>query len=244
MKVLLFTQKKDYIKVIGLLCKEIHKSLVVEEISAFQLANIATSHPNSLLILDDRLYHDINKECLEVLIRNKVEVMVLMTSIQSVKRYLNLNIVDYFVSPLDWQAIDMRLRKQYKKHIAIQNLKHEEKQKKIVVKSKTEVFLVPEDDILFFEKRNKEVLIHTYDRIYVCHESLKEIMHHLSENFIRVHSSYIVNFNNAKSVISSGNRKYWIAFENYEDKAHMSRNRAEEILKDAGNHYRLSYITE
>lgn len=244
MKVLLFTEKKDYIKVISLLCDEIHKGITVEAINEFQLANAATSHSRAVLMIDDRLYEKINKDCFEVLEKSKIEVVVLLPNFHNIERYLHLNVLDYFTTPMNWRALDLCIRKLVKKYLTIDLISPKNNKRKFVVKDKSDVYMIPEEDILFFEKDQKTVHIHTRKEMFVCHDSLKAISKHLSESFIRVHTSYIVNFNNASSIVMSGPRKYQIAFEDYDLRANMSRNKAEEILKDTVNHYRLSYIRE
>lgn len=244
MKVLLYTEKKDYVSIIKILCSELNRNIEVETITDCQLVNIATSHPKSILVLDDRMYKKLNKDCLEVLIKSKMEVVILLPKFINIKRYLNLNVVDYFMTPMNWENLNSRILKIYKNHMTLDLISPDIKKKKLLVKGKSEVYMISEEEILFFEKDQKTVKIHTKNHIYTCHESLKELMHHLSESFFRVHTSYIVNFNNATIISSDHNRKYQIQFDDYIYEAKMSRNKADELLKDTVNHYRLSYIME
>lgn len=245
MKILIFTDKEDYVRVIGLLSSDIHKSIDVEVISECRLANIALTHPHDIIIIDDRIFDKINAECLEILERAQMSLMVFLQYKKNIKRYLHLNVLDYFVSPLRWHAIEERIRLQYKRMTALEHLEHVgEIPHKYVVKDKDSVHFLNYSDILFFEMNDKQLHIHTKDGLFKSHESLKKALVRLPEHFIRVHSSYIVNFNNVLNILNTGNRNYRINFNDYSKYAMMSRKKAEELMKDQYNHYRLSYINE
>ncbi len=242
MQILIYTEKEDYFTVIGLLCDEIHHSIEVKEITECQLANAAVSHNTDLIILDDRVYHTLTFECVEMLEKSQIRIMVLLPTKKNIKKYLALNIIDYYVSPLSWEDIDDRIRDEYRHFLILKKMIVHSKQDKLVVKTSNEIFVLPFNDILYLEKSHKETIIHTYEKVYECHDSLKHLLIKLPQSFMRVHSSYIVNFDNAKSIIDVGNRTYHIAFDSYGDYAVMSRKRSEEILDHTLNHYRMSYI--
>lgn len=243
MKILLFTDKTDYAKVIGLLADEIHKDIDVEVISDCQLVNVALSHPHDLIIIDDKVYDQLNVECFEILSKSQMDTIVFLQKKGNIKSYLALNVVDYFVSPLEWERIDLRLKKQFKRMMMLRNLEHEgEVSFKFVLKNKSEIQLIKYADILCFHKTHKLVKIYTTHGEYVTHDSLKHILTRLPKSFIRVHSSYIVNFSNATSIVDAGNRSFSIEFGDHDLVAMMSRKHAEELMHDTLNHYRLSFI--
>jgi DNA-binding LytR/AlgR family response regulator len=60
---------------------------------------------------------------------------------------------------------------------------------------------VKHDDLLFVEALKDYVVIHTRKESYTIHSTMKEIERKLSDRrFIRVHRSYIVNFNAIESI--------------------------------------------
>jgi DNA-binding LytR/AlgR family response regulator len=245
MKILVFTEKTDYIKVLGLLAEEIHKDIDVEVISECQLANACVSDHHDLVVIDDRLYHELNEECLDALKKTQVDLIVLLGDRKNVKRYLNFNLLDYFVSPLNWEHIDERLKKQFKRSSALDHIEHkDERPQKYLLKHKSRVQFIDYADILYFEKHDKHVHVHTNHKVYESNESLKKLIGKLPDEFIRVHSAFIVNFDNARAIRSTGNRSYSIAFKSYEGVATMSRKRANELMQDTMKRYRLSYIEE
>jgi DNA-binding LytR/AlgR family response regulator len=80
--------------------------------------------------------------------------------------------------------------------------------------------------------------------IYETHDSLKHMIESLPNSFLRVHSSYIVNFDHAYKVVETKNKSYFISFKNYDEVAHMSRQKASDILSDPKTHSRLYFIDQ
>jgi|GEM_PF-1226437 len=244
MQVLIYTKKQDYVKVIGLLCEEIHHSIEVNDTSECQLTNSALSNSVDLVIIDDRQYELLTSDCIQMLEEHQTKLIVLLKRKGDIEKYLSMNIVDYFVSPLSWEGIRTSIKSVYKELKYLRHLIKEDGHDKIVVKTNSEIYFVPFKEILYLEKSNKETIIHTKNQTIECNESLKKLGNRLPETFIRVHSSYIVNFINAKHITDIGNRTYHISFDDYLDYAVMSRKKSEQLLDHAINHYRLSFIED
>jgi len=243
MKVLVYTEKKDFFKVIRLLCEDIHHSIMVEQISRSQLANNATSRNMNVIILDDRLYDTLSEECLEMMTKSQIKIIVYITMKEHIQRYLALNLLGYYVSTVIWDDLADRLKDEFRDS---QTLKlfgpHFHKEKKLLVKNHSEISIINHNDILFMKRVKNSTLIHTKTHTYECHDSLKHLMVKLPACFMRVHNSYIVNFDNAKKIIDVGNRTYHVSFDDIENYAVVSRKRSEDILEHAINHYRMSFI--
>jgi len=241
----MYTEKDDYLRVMQLLCHDIHHDIEVRRITECQLANEATSRSLSIIIIDDRLYETLTEACLDMLIKSQIRVIVLLSKKINVKRYLPLNLLDYFCSPLIWEDIDECLRNEYRNNLVLKQLgPNFDGSNKLVVKVGTEIVVINFSDILFFEKNHKNTVIHTSEHMYECHENLKHLLVRLPDSFFRVHSSFIVNFNNAKTITDIGNRTYQISFDKNDVYAIMSRKRSEDILEHALNHYRMSFVEE
>lgn len=54
-------------------------------------------------------------------------------------------------------------------------------------------YSVPEDRILFFEAANKKMLLRTFGQAFDFYMPSDEVMKQLSDSFVRIHKSYIVN---------------------------------------------------
>ena len=65
------------------------------------------------------------------------------------------------------------------------------------------------DEILYFEKKGRQALIHTADNIYKTNMTTKEIWESIDEGmFATIHGSFIVNLKHVKTVSSGGVRMF------------------------------------
>jgi len=206
------------------------------------LINAAVSYSLDIFIFDDSLYETLSDDCIQLMISNQIKFVVLLRNKMNIKRYLAFNLVDYFVAPLEWDEIDERLREEYRDFLALKKTVGLGLEERLVVKTSSEIHAIQYSDILFLERCKKITRIHTYDKVYRCHDSLKHLLVKLPNEFIRIHSSYIVNFDNANHVMDVGNRTYHILFDDYDKCAIMSRQKSEELLEHTINHYRMSIV--
>lgn len=65
----------------------------------------------------------------------------------------------------------------------------------IVIKSTNDIIFIKTADIYFFKAEDKYTTVCTYDEEYILDESLTELENRLTENFIRVHRSCLINSN-------------------------------------------------
>lgn len=245
MNVLVYSEKKDYFRGLSLTVTDIHHRIVVKGITNCQLANEATSRSLELIVLDDTLYETLSQACIEMLVKSQVKVIVFLSERKNIKRYLCMNIVDYFTTPISWHGVDERLRIEYRHSLTLNQIGPNFKSAlKLLVKTHAEILVLNFSEILYFERVHKNTRIYTQTKVHECHESLKYLLHKLPDSFVRVHNSYIINFNNAKEIINVGNRTYHVSFENQKSYALVSRKRSEDILDHAINHYRMVYVDE
>lgn len=94
------------------------------------------------------------------------------------------------------------------------------------------LFLEPQE-ILYFERegRKTRLVCHEGDGIEIS-DSLQSLQEHLPKNFLRVHSSFIVNLNNVHEVRSQPSRSWQIQMKGSDKYIPFSRKRYDE-LKDA-----------
>lgn len=72
--------------------------------------------------------------------------------------------------------------------------------------AKQETFQVPYKKIAYFEKRLRVIYVHTSDKVYQYYGSMEEVWERVKVSgkyFIRVGKSYIVNYNNIRSMSMS-----------------------------------------
>ena len=243
MKVLVFTEKNDYFNIIRQLVYDENPKLTVERVTEWELGNLTLSSPKHVLVLDDRLYNYLNEDCLEIFKKNYNPILLLLENQSEVKKYLSLNVVDFFVMPMDWKRFKTSLVRCIHNMQRLSLLiKNEKVINKLVLKRKNDILFINFEKILYLEKKDKLVLIHTNHDTYETHDSLKNMMKTLPKSFLRVHSSYIVNFDHAYKIVEIKNKSYYIHFKNYDGVAHMSRQKASDILNNPETHPRLYYI--
>ncbi|CAH2213182.1 LytR/AlgR family response regulator transcription factor [Tepidibacter aestuarii] len=100
---------------------------------------------------------------------------------------------------------------------------------KLTIKNNNEISFILFENILFLEKQDKNVLIHTKKDVYYFQQTLTELESKLSDNFVRTHKSFITNMDKAIKIIDIGNRSYEIEFADTDKVSFMSRYKFEQI---------------
>lgn len=240
MKLLMFTDKMDYLKILKVFLDEMEIAVDIQMVSACALTNAVLKGDHDLILLDDRYVHHLNDDLMTILKDSKADILVFLEHKADIKRYLSLNLLGYFVTPIQWQKVVARLKTLIHREKFLETMEGAS-EGKYIVRDHNAVYFVPFSEILFFEKYEKKVKIHTRAHIYDVKDSLKSILAIMPKDFIRVHSSYVVNFSNANEIIEN-HRNYTITFKDYGNPAPMSRKKANELLEDGENRYRLSFI--
>lgn len=239
MKVLLLTDNTDELHLFQRLV-ESESQIEVVIISDCEQASTVLSKPHDLVMIDDSQYRHLSEQVMKMLERSRIDVMVILKEKSHVQRYLTLNLLAYFVMPFNWTEA-FQIVKQVERRLQLLSYLEPPKLDRYVIRNREGIFFLPYEDILFFQKIEKHVNIHTRERVFRVTDSLKNVQEPLPDNFMRVHSSYIVNFDNVSQIIEE-HRTYTIRFDHYQNVAHMSRKKAEEMKRDVLNRHRLDHI--
>jgi len=139
---------------------------------------------------------------------------------------------DYFLKPID---ID-RFKKVLNDIIVMiskQFEKNEVEVDKIIIKEGQKIHFISFDDIFYFEKENRDVVVYTIKEKYILNKTLTELENNiLNKSFIRTHQSFIVNKTKIKSIGLVGNKSYEIEFDGIKNKASLSRHQYKKFVKD------------
>jgi two-component system, LytTR family, response regulator len=133
-----------------------------------------------------------------------------------------LDAIDYLVKPISFE----RFLKGINKFLSHTQPKQEagnkinEQKDYIVLKADKKNYKIKFSEILFMESLDNYIKIYTTDFSIICYESLTAIEKELSNDFIRIHRSYIINLTKidifTSSFVEIGERKFTIG-RNYKD---------------------------
>jgi two-component system LytT family response regulator len=146
-----------------------------------------------------------------------------------------LNAIDYLLKPFSKDRFDKAVEKiivakepEASKHI--EQLDLQETIDKIVVKNNEAINIIPLDEILYIEAEDDYVMIHTANKKYLKHKTMKFYEKHLdSKRFARIHRSFIVNLNYITKIEKYGKDTYQVVLSSLQ-KLNVSRSRYQ-ILK-------------
>lgn len=145
--------------------------------------------------------------------------------------YSKYAIDSFAVHPFDYILKPIKIEKVVNTITALAadiDQKPKNKQKRFVVKTATGISFINPDSILFLEKQGKKAILHTTSNVYEITCKFNDLEHELSDHFLRVHRSFIVNIDKISKIKDAGNQSYLVYFENYQSTALMSRNKYRE----------------
>jgi two-component system LytT family response regulator len=151
----------------------------------------------------------------------------------------DLNAVDYLLKPFSKERFDKAVAKAIGKiddksqSLGIKSLKQHVAENsvldKIVVKSNSNIHVIPLNEVLYIESEDDYVMIHTVKGKHLKHQTMKFYEQQLdSKRFIRIHRSYIVNVSEINKIEKFGKETYQVVLKN--GKAlKVSRSRYQEL---------------
>ena len=133
-----------------------------------------------------------------------------------------LDAIDYLVKPISFE----RFLKAINKFLTHTQPKQESENKTndekdyIVLKADKKNYKIKFSEILFMESLDNYIKVYTLDFSIICYESLTAIEKELSNDFLRIHRSYIINQTKidvfTSAFVEIGDRKFTIG-RNYKD---------------------------
>ncbi|MEE9407130.1 MAG: LytTR family DNA-binding domain-containing protein [Polaribacter sp.] len=115
----------------------------------------------------------------------------------------DLQAVDYLLKPIGFDRFLQAVNKYFETKIIVKNTSIEVEKVKddyIFVRSERKMVKIIFDEILYVESLSDYIKIHTKDKILVTRETISNLEMKLpSQQFLRIHRSYIVNLNKTDS---------------------------------------------
>ncbi len=151
----------------------------------------------------------------------------------------DLNAVDYLLKPFSKDRFDKALGKVFDKmksgasSSGIKELKSHFVENtvldKIVVKSNSNIHVIPLDEVIYIESEDDYVMIHSKNGKHLKHQTMKFYEEQLNSNkFIRIHRSYIVNVSEINKIEKFGKETYQVVLKNGTS-LKVSRSRYQEL---------------
>jgi DNA-binding LytR/AlgR family response regulator len=137
-----------------------------------------------------------------------------------------LDALDYLVKPISFERFLKAINKflGHSKSESTAEITENQEKDYIILKADKKNYKIKFADILFVESLDNYVKVHASDLSIICYESLAGIEKELSNDFMRIHRSYIINLTKidvfTSAFVEIGERKFTIG-----------RNYKEEVLK-------------
>ncbi|MCA0966591.1 LytR/AlgR family response regulator transcription factor [Priestia flexa] len=167
------------------------------------------------------------KECLKI--KPDLRFIFITGYDQFAVEAFELSALDYIIKPIEKQRLYVALERA-KKTLVKQDVEAPTKAraKRLPVKFNGSTYYIPINEIIFIEKSGKKCLIFTELRTY---ENISDIYMYLDPNiFSQTHRSYIVNLEKV-SHITPRNETYLVYFLNFDEYAHISKLKIQEVQK-------------
>lgn len=166
--------------------------LVAECQSALEAYNVLASEPIDLILLDIEMPEVTGLEFAKTLIEKNALIIFTTGKSEYAIDAFNTNVVDYIVKPVSLSRLLTAVQKA-KEVIAKRTSNDNVSLNFFFIKDKGALKKLIIDDILFFEAMGDYVKIHTSEKSYAIHSTMKKIEEKLNEElFVRVHRSTIV----------------------------------------------------
>ncbi|HTF28296.1 MAG TPA: LytTR family DNA-binding domain-containing protein [Flavitalea sp.] len=110
-----------------------------------------------------------------------------------------LDVIDYLVKPISLKRFTKAVQKA-REYAELRNSKNDSQVSFIFVKSERKIEKIEIDHILFIESAGNYITIHTENKKITAYLTLKGIENQLTNSFIKVHHSFLVNFKKIEAI--------------------------------------------
>lgn len=137
---------------------------------------------------------------------------------------------DYILKPIDESRVKRTIMQIIKKRKLQPHFTPIDRNIKLGIRTDNEIVLINSEDILFIERTDKKVYIHTVDDTVKIKETLYNLESKLQGHFFRSHKACLVNINKIEKIKFWSNNAYQIKFKKSDKEAFLSRRRYSELL--------------
>lgn len=169
--------------------------------NAFEVMDLLQTKKVDLLFLDINMPKLSGLSLLKTL-QQKPEVIITTAYSEYAIEGFELSVTDYLLKPFSFERFLQAILKVQQKNKSNQNtviVQNETASNFIFVKSDKKIIKINLEDISHIEAYGNYVKIYT-DKMILTSQTLSEFLDKLSDDFLRIHKSFIINFNHLKLI--------------------------------------------
>ncbi|MFK7899368.1 MAG: LytR/AlgR family response regulator transcription factor [Cyclobacteriaceae bacterium] len=165
-----------------------------------EAVSAVTDDSVDILFLDIEMPEMTGLELLNAL-NNHPYVILISTKTEYALEAYKYDVVDYLVKPLDYSRFLQAIEKVKKRIKEKASSSTEKKQENVYIKVDSMLVNFNLKDILYIEAYGDYIKIHTPGKVHVVYSTMKKIEEKLpSDEFIRIHRSYIARLDRIKNI--------------------------------------------
>lgn len=244
MRILLFSESDELINLMNDICNLKEASAKLVQVTFDRTKTLGLTSKEDVYIIDDVYYETLDSTYLELLKYLKVDVMVLISDLKSMERYIGFNIVEYMCSPFDSTRIRACLQRIYKRNASMNKMSLNKISEKILIRNKNEVNIISIKDIYFIKAHSNYVQVFTQDKVYISTYTMNHFEGLVSDSFIRVAKDVLVNFDRVDCIQKLTEKYYALSFFDLEQCIYMDDFLLKSEVTSKEQQNRQDYIIE
>lgn len=244
MRILLFSESDELNDILKGICdlKETCTELV--QVTFDRIKTLGLTSKEDVYIIDDMYYETLDPHYLELLKSLKVDVIVLVSNLKFMKRYIGYNVVEYMCNPFDATKIRLCLQRIYKRNTTMNKMRLTEISEKILVRNKNEVNIVAIKDVYFIRAYSDYVQVYTKNDVYVSIDTIDYFEDMVTDSFFRVDKDVLVNFDKVDCIHKLAKDYYELNFSDLEHPIYMKDHLLESETISEAQRSRQRYVIE
>jgi DNA-binding LytR/AlgR family response regulator len=172
--------------------------------NAFEVMGILQEKSIDILFLDINMPKLSGLSLLKTL-QQKPNVIITTAYAEYAVEGFELSVVDYLLKPFSLerflQAV-LKVQKKTVKQPEVVLVDKEETETSIFVKSEKKIIKIDFNEIQYIEAYGNYIKVFT-DRMILTSHTLSDFLEKLPSNFLRIHKSFVINFNNLKLIVGN-----------------------------------------
>jgi len=244
MRLLLFSESEELSYIMKGICNLKETCTELVQVSFDRIKTLGLTSKEDVYIIDDAYYETLDPDYLKVLKTLKVDVIILVSDLVSMKRYIGFNVVEYMCKPFESTRIRLCLQRLYKRNAKMNKMHLTKISKKVLVRNKNEVHIVSVKDIYFVKAFLDYVQVYTKDEILISIDNINYYEEMVTDSFFRVDKDVLVNFDKIEYIQKLSDEYYKLSFIELEHSTYMNDFLVESDASSEVQRSRHRYIIE